>query len=241
MVIERYMAMTGAEMASAAPLPERAAWMACHFSPYSTGLCNLPAALPEGSLLILNDRTPIHGHDPERVCQELRKAISELACRGLLVDFQNPPTPESLALTSHLAAHLHAPLGLPPEYDAGDSAVFVPAVPTLTPVAQYLSRWPGREIWLEVALGGQAVTLKADGAHFGENRFPQKGTVHGDKALHCHYTIEEQPDAFVFRTWRTMADLDALQEAAGQITLAVGLYQELVTLPKASGFQPADG
>ena len=241
MAIERYLAMTGAEMASAAALPKKAAWMACHFSPYSTGLCNFPAALPKESLLILNDRTPICGHDPERVCRELKETISKLNCVGLLVDFLNPPNRESLALTSYLAANLPVSLGLPPEYAAAGCAVFVPAVPTLTPVSQYLSRWQGQEIWLELALGGQTVALKADGAHFGENRFPRKGIIHADDALHCHYVIEEQQDAFIFHTWRTTEDLDALLEDAGQIKLAVGLYQELAARPKASGCPPAGG
>ena len=241
MAIERYLAMTGAEMASAAALPKKTAWMACHFSPYSTGLCNFPAALPKESLLILNDRTPICGHDPERVCRELKETISKLNCTGLLVDFLNPPNRESLALTSYLAANLPVSLGLPPEYAAAGCAVFVPAVPTLTPVSQYLSRWQGQEIWLELALGGQAVALKADGAHFGENRFPRKGIIHADDALHCHYVIEEQQGAFIFHTWRTAEDLDALLEDAGQIKFAVGLYQELAARPKASGFPPAGG
>lgn len=241
MAIERYLAMTGAEMASAAALPKKAAWMACHFSPYSTGLCSFPAALPKESLLILNDRTPICGHDPERVCRELKETISKLNCIGLLVDFLNPPNRESLALTSYLAANLPVSLGLPPEYAAAGCAVFVPAVPTLTPVSQYLSRWQGQEIWLELALGGQTVALKADGAHFGENRFPRKGIIHADDALHCHYVIEEQQDAFIFHTWRTAEDLDALLEDAGQIKFAVGLYQELAARPKASGFPPAGG
>lgn len=125
MAIERYLAMTGAEMASAAALPKKTAWMACHFSPYSTGLCNFPAALPTESLLILNDRTPICGHDPERVCRELKETISKLNCVGLLVDFLNPPNRESLALTSYLAANLPVSLGLPPEYAAAGCAVFV--------------------------------------------------------------------------------------------------------------------
>lgn len=241
MAIERYLAMTGAEMASAAALPKKTAWMACHFSPYSTGLCNFPAALPKESLLILNDRTPICGHDPERVCRELKETISKLNCSGLLVDFLNPPNQESLALTSYLAANLPVSLGLPPEYAAAGCAVFVPAVPTLTPVSQYLSRWQGQEIWLELALGGQAVALKADGAHFGENRFPRKGIIHTDDVLHCHYVIEEQQDAFIFHTWRTAEDLDALLEDAGQIKFAVGLYQELVARPKVSSFPPANG
>ena len=64
MAIPQYLAMTAAEMAGTAPLPRYMAWMACHFSPYSTGLTNRPAKLRQGSLLILNDRTPIHCHDP---------------------------------------------------------------------------------------------------------------------------------------------------------------------------------
>ena len=52
MAIAQYLAMTAAEMIGSTFLPQKAAWMACHFSPYSTGLCNLPSALPPGSLLI---------------------------------------------------------------------------------------------------------------------------------------------------------------------------------------------
>ena len=42
MAIRQYLAMTAAEMTQAGSLPRHAAWMACHFSPYSTGLTNLP-------------------------------------------------------------------------------------------------------------------------------------------------------------------------------------------------------
>ena len=84
MAIPQYLAMTAAEMAGTAPLPRYMAWMACHFSPYSTGLTNLPAKLHQGSLLILNDRTPIHCHDPERVCRELNSTLHRLGCVGLL-------------------------------------------------------------------------------------------------------------------------------------------------------------
>ena len=94
MAIPQYLAMTAAEMALA-PLPPHPAWMACHFSPYSTGLTNLPPKLRQGSLLILNDRTPIHCHDPERVCRELNTALHRFGCVGLLVDFQNPVCPET--------------------------------------------------------------------------------------------------------------------------------------------------
>ena len=71
MPIAHYLAMTAAEMAGNSVLPDRMAWMACHFSPSGVGLSNLPHWLPPGSLLILDDSTPIHDHDPQRVASEL--------------------------------------------------------------------------------------------------------------------------------------------------------------------------
>ena len=64
MVLPMNLAMTAAEMSSAAPLPEKIAWMACHFSAYSLGITNIPASLPKGAMLILNDRFPCQGHSP---------------------------------------------------------------------------------------------------------------------------------------------------------------------------------
>ena len=54
MAIRTYLAMTASEFAKADPLPPHVAWMACHFSPYDSGLTNLPRKLPTNSLLILN-------------------------------------------------------------------------------------------------------------------------------------------------------------------------------------------
>lgn len=229
MAITQYLAMTAAEMMGGAALPEKTAWMACHFSPYSTGLCNLPAALPPGSLLILNDRTPIHGHDPERVCRELGEALEGLRCAGLLVDFQNPPRRESTELVGYLAQHLKFPLGIPPGYSAEGTAVFAPPVPTDTPAAAYLEKWRGKQIWLELALEGQTITLTESGAAYGINSFPADTSAMADEVLHCHYSIEEKPDAIVFRTWRTRQDLAGLLSDAERlgVTLSVGLYQEL--------------
>ena len=71
MVLPLYLAMTGREILAAQSAASRCAYMACHFSPYSQGLTNLPTSLPPSSMLILNDRTPICGHDPQRICGEL--------------------------------------------------------------------------------------------------------------------------------------------------------------------------
>ena len=70
MAIAPFLAMTGAEMRNNSVLPDKIAWMACHFSPYGTGLSNLPKNLPAGSLLMVDDITPPHGHDPHQARPE---------------------------------------------------------------------------------------------------------------------------------------------------------------------------
>lgn len=71
MEIPLFLAMTAAEFRIAAEIPAHPAWMACHFSAYGTGISNLPRELPAGAMLMLNDRTPICGHDPEDVAKPL--------------------------------------------------------------------------------------------------------------------------------------------------------------------------
>ena len=227
------LAMTASELTRTTPLPPSPAWMACHFSPYSTGLTNLPTRLPPETLLILNDRTPIHGHEPERVCRELQGVLQRFQSPGLLVDFQNPPCPESQALASYLAAHLGLPLALPPEYWQEGAAVFLPPVPTDVPLEAYLQKWASREIWLEAALEGQNITLTREGAASSPNRRRDFDHIHEDKALHCHYSIQELPEAVVFHTWRTPEDLTKLLQEAEALGVhtAVGLYQELGSPP----------
>lgn len=229
MAIRLTLAMTAAELGFSSSLPESPAWMACHFSPYSTGLTNLPGKLPQGCLLILNDRTPIHGHDPERVLRELEQVMRKYACIGLLVDFQNPPCSESLALTEYLAENLDAPLSLPPEYKAKNRALFLPPVPTDQTIGDYLKQWPNQEIWLEAALEGQNISLSRNGARYEANRRQDFDHIHDDRKLHCHYSTEEGPEEVIFHTWRTREDLhQLLEEAEGLgVTQAIGLYQEL--------------
>lgn len=229
MAIPHYLAMTAAEMETASPLPKRAAWMACHFSPYSTGLANLPEQLPGGCMLILNDRTPIHKHDPERIAEELKTVLERFHCSGLLLDFQNPGSGETAALARYLAENLNCPLGISQEYRVDKAAVFLPDVPPTIPLEDYLKPWQGQTVWLETALEGQTITLTEKGAAFETNTAQDYLPAHADAALHCHYHIRQEENALVFHTWRTPDDLKQLlteAEALG-VALGVGLYQEL--------------
>ena len=111
MAIRSFLAMTAAEFATAGTLPEYVAWMACHFSPYGTGLTNLPPTLPPGSLLILNDRIPICGHDPERIAGQLLQTAETTQCTGVLLDFQCA-SEENVRLAEYLISTLSASNGI---------------------------------------------------------------------------------------------------------------------------------
>jgi len=245
MAIAPFLAMTAAEMRNISTFPQKTAWMACHFSPYATGLSNLPKALPPGSLLILDDVTPPHGHDPVLIAQQLLQCTEALGCYGVLLDFERAACAETEAIAKHLAATLPCPTAVSANY-AGDLGcpVFLPVIPPSVPLEAYLSSWKGREIWLEIGLEGELLTLTQQGCEAAPLAYlnPEMEGF-ADKELHCHYTIETNEKAARFTLWRTKEDLtDLLAEAeALGVTGTVGLYQELhgsaphQSLPRAKG------
>ncbi len=158
MPIAGYFALTAAEYQAAPPVSP-VAWMACHFSPYGTGLSNLPDVLPPGSLLMLNDRTPIQGHDPERIAAQLEAFWERQPCRGLVLDFQRPGCGESQALAAFLCRSCSVSVAVSSLYAQElDCPVFLPPVPLDVPAETWLAPWQGREIWLDLALEAQKLT-----------------------------------------------------------------------------------
>lgn len=235
MAITRYLAMTAAEIDTAHTLPPALGYMACHFSPYSTGLSNIPRHLPPGSMLILTDRTPIHGHDPSLIARQLTDAMAELDCHRLLLDLQRPDVEETRQLVAHLVSALPILPGVSAPYAGSlNCPVLVPPVPPDMAIADHLAPWQGREIWLEAALDPLRLTLTPQGL-VRESPCPRSAAapIHQDPALHCHYTIHLAPDSAQFTLWRTEEDLTALLAEARVlgVSLAVGLYQELAACP----------
>lgn len=229
MAIPRFLAMTAAEIRKCAILPARLGWMACHFSPYGVGLSNLPKALPRGSLLMVDDITPIHGHDPDVVANQLRQVISDTGCAGVLLDFQRGGNPEAAAIAAFLSQGLPCPVGIGVAYGKElNCPVCLPPVPCHTSPAEHLSPWQGREIWLELAPEGETITLTAEGATIAPltRRPPEPGFL--DTALHCRYQAAVQEDQAVFTLWRTRELLNQIQEEAESlgVTQAIGLWQE---------------
>lgn len=231
MALPLYLAMTAAEMRGNDVLPPQFAYMACLFSPYGTGLSNCPKALPEGSLLILNDRTPIHGHDHSLIAGQLQEMAEFLAVSSILLDFQRPDCEETSTLAKHLVNALPCPVGISEGYGGElDCPVFLPPVPLDMRLEEYLSPWQGREIWLDAALDGLQIQLTEAGA--ASSPLPSWDSAdsgYREHALHCHYKCKQEADSIQFTLWRSRADLGALLEEAEAlgVTRAVGLWQEL--------------
>ena len=229
MVTSRYLAMTAAELSL--DIPGKLAYMACHFSPYTTGLSNIPTVLPPGSMLILNDRIPICGHDPHRIVDQLEQALENLACDSLLLDFQRPGNEETATLCRLLCQRLTCPLGISHHYARElNSWVFLPPPPLDIPLEEHLKPWEGRKIWLEAALEAALITVKADGCQMSPLPYgmPETETFIEDN-LHCRYRSEVAADEIRFFLYRTPDQLDALLKEAGALGVetSVGLYQQL--------------
>ena len=231
MALPLYLALTAAEFHNCSSLPERMGWMACHYSPYGLGLSNSPRSLPEGSMLILNDRTPPSGHDPELIAAQLAELVSTLKCGSVLLDFERPDFIENEAVVKAVLETLPCPVGVSELYAKElECPVFLPPVPLTVPVGEYLSTWHGREIWLEVTVDNETITVTEQGAAL-KNRccFSKNKTVHTDRDLHCHYQIETGDTQITFSLQRNADDMVQLltDGKVFGVTRAIGLYQEL--------------
>ena len=229
MATELFLAMTGAEISRSFSLPPKIGWMACHFSPYALGLSNLPTILPADSLLMVNDVTPIHGHDPEVIAQQLSSCVQRLQCSGVLLDFQRLENEETAALAAFLVKQLPCPVIVSEGYSANiDCPILLPPLPHHVPLEEYIAPWQGRDIWLEVAMDAEALLVTESGVAISSllHSIPEGG--YEDPALHCHYRMELSDNSARFTLWRTKEDIDTLLKEAEEkmITAAVGLYQE---------------
>ena len=228
MEIPLYLSMTAAEFAHSRKFPAHTAWMACHFSSYGTGLTNIPTYLPKQSLLILNDRTPIHKHDPVLIRHTLKEIVTNLDCSGVLLDFQQSDFSEAIEIINTLVA-LPCPVCVSDLYAKElECPVFLPPIPITVSPEEYLTPWKGREIWLDAAPESATFTVNKMGCQIKPNKFNQKPLFREDH-LFCHYCAEAQSDSIQFYLQRTKQDVKDLLDhcAAFGVTTGVGLWQEL--------------
>ena len=231
MPLPLYLAMTGTEVASAEVLPEYMAWMACHFSSYGTGLSNLPRHLPVGAMLILNDRTPIRGHDPSRIKDQLEEVIGQFGCCGVLLDLQRPDVKEATALCAQLVGGLPCPVGITEHYARQlDCPVFLSPLPPGMALAEPIKPWSGRSLWLEVVTDRRVAVITESGCRWEDSdRNHEASTWFPEPSLHCRYCWSADDYRAVFTLERNAAHIPALLEEAQAlgITHAIGLYQQL--------------
>ena len=222
-----YLAMTAAELRNHSVLPDHVAWMACHFSPYGTGLSNCPATLPPGSMLILNDRTPVYGHDPQRIAEQMCELAAQLGCSRVLLDLQRPNEPATAAIAKAVSSVLPCPVAVSAWY-AGELTcpVLLPPVALLKTPQEHLLPWKDREIWLELARDTACYTITEAGCRretaVASGEFP-----HTDPALCCRYRIAEEENAVRFHITQDQGLLLEQLTKMDNVTCLVGLYQEL--------------
>lgn len=229
MPIPCYLALTAAEFAKIDPLPEKCAWMACHFSCYGTGLSNLPETLPEGALIILNDRTPIYKHDPQRICDQLTELAEKLKPSGYLLDFQRKDVPAAQEIANVLTQSLPYPVAVTHHYaDDLDCPVFLESPPPYVPLEKHIAPWKGRQLWLDVAPDTVQLTVTTQGCQIEQTDAPLSEPIFLDDALHCRYHIDLTNEAAVFTLHRQKTELVSLLKEAETLGFAqaAGLYQE---------------
>jgi len=232
MGIPLFLAMTAAELQNTVDVPSHPAWMACHFSAYGTGLSNIPRRLPPGSMLMLNDRTPICGHDPELVAQTLCDTAQDLECDSILLDFQRKDCNELFKVIGTVLARASCPVGVSTLYAVDfDCPVLIPPIPPQVFPEEALAPWKGRELWLEVSSEGTEIAVTEEGSRYTPlpHHFPRK-TAHKDSELHCHYEITVKEDRVLFQLGRTPEDQSTLLNAVKElgVTHALGLWQEML-------------
>lgn len=228
MAFPLYLAMTAAEFCHCKTLPPHPAWMACHFSPYGTGLSNIPETTPPDAMVIVNDRIPVHGHDPSLIAEQLQQLVNESSDACVLLDFQRPDNPETVAIARKIVSTLPCPVGVSSIY-AGDldCAVFYPLLPSCR-LPQTAFPQQQRDIWLEVCGGCNRIDITPNGFHSDWLPPDSEPLPHADSSLCVHYRTEVGQERITFYLQRTKADWDAFFQSisACGVTRAVALYQQ---------------
>lgn len=208
--------------------PKKAAYMACHFSPYGQGLSNLPAQLPKSCLLLLDDSTPIAGHNPVIVTQQLNELVEACSPKALLLDFQRQKCAKDMIAA--ILTGVRCPVAVSEKHCAGfDCPVFLSPIPVNQAPEKYLKPFINRGVYLEIAPEAMEITVTAKGSKTAPLPLPSRDLPLQHKRLYCHYDVAVAPQKAVFTLHRTGEDLAALTNRAYKLGVlgVVGFYQEL--------------
>ena len=228
MFSEVFLAMTSREMAEYQP--KKAAYLSCHFSPYGSGLSNIPDSLPPKSLLLVDDSTPPDGHNPQGVTEQLKGLIEKFQITGILLDFQNSRNEACMAMAKALSDTLPCPVAVTEGYaEALGSPVFLSSPPENITLEKYIAPWKKQGVFLEIAPDGLQITVTEKGAYFSAISSTEQLPLYHRK-FHCHYRVEVLQDRAIFTLGRHKEDLLTLAQDAKKLGVlgVIGLYQELM-------------
>ena len=227
MSLRFYLAMTEAEIRNAPVLPRHLAYMACHFSPYGTGLVNIPEKLPQGSILIVNDRVPVAHHDPELIAKQLAVAVRKLKAYGVLMDLQLSNNQRTQQIVESVLRALPCPVAVSEPYANGLSCPVFGTPAIYQPLSDYIKSKKGRPLWLETFQETTVLTVTQSGCKTEQCIEHTDGNFY-DESLQCRYKFRTDKDCVRFTLSRLSKDLPAYLKAAQAlgIEVAIGLYQQ---------------
>lgn len=211
---------------------QNTAYMACHFSPYSKGLSNIPPYLPEGSILLLDDSMPAQEHDPELVARQLAEFIQQFPVKAILLDFQGAKNAPCESMVDAILQDVPCPVAVTLRYAAKRNCpVFLSPCPVNVPLQKHLAPWLKQGVFLEIGTESTEITVTQEKSTYVPMPFGTEKTLPlTDSKLHCHYQVEVSSEKAVFTLQRNLGDLASLAEEALQLGVqgVVGLFQELI-------------
>lgn len=231
MFLPIYLALTAQEFAYSTAIPSTLCYLSCHFSPRGNGLSNIPTVFPEGSILCIDDSTPIANHSTNVVTEQINTLIQRLRPCGILLDFQRPDNPYAPDMIGCILEGVSCPVAVSHIYAKEFMCpVFLPPLPFRTALSDYLKTWSDREIWLELGNDKEMAIVTENG--FGVERvysIPEGGNQFRDIPLLFHYCTHLKQDHIVFYFHRTEEDLRELQVQAQKLGVSkfLGLWQQL--------------
>ncbi len=229
MAIPMYLAQTPWEFAQNSHKNVNLAWMSCRFSHSHTGLSHIPQQLPENTLLILDDMTPPQNHDADLIRSTLSEIVEKFRCIGILLDFQRPDHPESLQIIKKLLT-IPCSVIVSDIYAKNlDTPVFLPPIPPFITPEDYCKPWQNREIYLEIGIQTQTLTLTEHGCQTSDCSYEaHRELPYFHPNLCCHYNLSLTDSQAIFTLHRSKEDNILLLSSLKQLGIkgCVGLYQD---------------
>ncbi len=187
---------------------------------------SLPPTFTPETLPVLIDRHPCSADTATNALRQLTPLLGSQTT-GILLDFQQDPTPPILDFLRSLRQVAACPLAVPPEFFQGEGFVFLPPISPDTLPAQALAPWQGTGIFLDISPSPTELCLTASGCQISPTQIPEKEGLQ-DTALFCHYTVSLQPGKASFTLWRTREDAAALCRQVDTLGVhaCVTLWQE---------------